>query len=94
MLGGKERATREVGVAEKNRVDVQTQHDRELKKGGKVTRMGEEAKELGKAVIKLRTKSENKEGAIKDEEAAQKASWHELSEVRAYSLFVACFHVG
>ena len=51
----KERATREAGVAEKNRVDVQTQRDRELKKGGKVTRMEEEAKELGKVVIKLRT---------------------------------------
>ena len=34
----KERAVREAGVAEKNRVDVQTQRDRELKKGGKVTR--------------------------------------------------------
>jgi len=29
---------------------------------------------LGKVVIKLRTKAEIKEGAIKDEEAARKAS--------------------
>ena len=33
---------------EKNRVDVQTQRDRELNKGGKVTRMEEEVKVLEK----------------------------------------------
>ena len=37
--GEKERATHEDGVAEKDRVDVQTQRDRELKKGGKVTQI-------------------------------------------------------
>ena len=40
----KERATREAGPAEKNRADVQTQHDRELKNGGKVTWMEEQVK--------------------------------------------------
>ncbi|KAH9979381.1 condensin complex subunit SMC2 [Lactifluus volemus] len=79
----KERATREAGMAEKNRVDVQTQRDRELKKGGKVTRMEEEAKELEKAVIKLRTQAEIKEGTIKDEETARDASARELSELEA-----------
>ena len=64
-FGGKERATREAGVAEKNRVDVQIQCNRELKNGRKVMRMEAEAKELGKVVIKLRTKAEIKEGAIK-----------------------------
>jgi len=82
----KERATREVGVTEKNRVDVQMQRDREQKKGGKVTRMAEEAKELEKVVIKLHTQAEIEEGAIKDEEAAWGASARDLSEVRA-SLF-------
>ena len=90
----KERATREAGVAEKNRIDVQTQRDRELKKGGKVTRMEEEAKELEKVVVKLRTQAEIKEGTIKDEEAAREASGREVSEVRAFSLLVICFHVG
>ena len=65
VLGGKERATREAGVAEKNRVEVQIQCNRELKNGRKVTQMEVEAKELGKVVIKLRTKAEIKEGAIK-----------------------------
>jgi hypothetical protein len=82
----KERATREAGVAEKNRLDVQTQRDREQKKGGKITRMEEEAKELEKAVIKLRTQAEIKEGSIKDEEAARDVSGRELSEVRARPL--------
>jgi len=82
----KERAVREAGVAEKNRVDVQTQRDRELKKGGKVTRMEEEAKELEKVVVKLRTQAEIKEGTIKDEETARDASERELGEVRV-SLF-------
>jgi structural maintenance of chromosome 2 len=79
----KERAVREAGVAEKNRLDVQAQRDRELKKGGKVTRLEEEAKELEKAVIKLRTQAEIKEGTIKDEETAREASGREVSEVRA-----------
>jgi len=77
----KEGAVREAGVAEKNRTEVQAQRDRELKKGGKVTRMEEEAKELEKVVIKLRTQAEIKEGTIKDEEAARDASERELSEV-------------
>jgi structural maintenance of chromosome 2 len=51
-----ERAVREAGVVEKNRVDVQTQRDHELKEGGKVTRMEEEAKELERVVVKLRTR--------------------------------------
>ncbi|KAI9457325.1 condensin complex subunit SMC2 [Lactarius psammicola] len=79
----KERATGEAGVAEANRVDVQTQRDRELKKGGKITRMEEEAKELEKVVVKLRTQAEIKEGAIKDEEAACDASARELSDLEA-----------
>jgi hypothetical protein len=44
--------------------------------------MEEEAKELEKAVIKLRTQAEIKEGTIKDEEAARDASARELNEVR------------
>ena len=78
----KERATRDASVAENNWVNVQTQRDRALKKGCKVTRMEDEAKQLEKAVIKLRTQAEIKEGSIKDEIAAWDASAHELSEVR------------
>jgi len=94
QIAERERPTRKAGLADKNRVDVQTQRDRELKKGGKVTRMGEEAQELEKVVIKLRTQAEIKEGAIKDEEAAREASGRELSKVRPSSLLVACFNVG
>jgi len=64
VLGGK-RATHEAGVVEKDRVDVQIQGNREPKNGRKVTRMGVEAKELGKVVIKLRIKAEIKAGAVK-----------------------------
>jgi len=89
----KERATREAGVAEKNRVEVQTQRDRELKKGGKVTRMEEEAKELEKVVIKLRTQAEIKEGTIKDEETARDVSARELSEVSVrVALYSFAYH--
>ncbi|KAH9957622.1 hypothetical protein BC827DRAFT_1385516 [Russula dissimulans] len=78
----KERAVRDAAVAEKNRGEVQAQRDRDLKKGGKVTRMEEEAKELEKVVIKLRTQAEIKEGTIKDEETAREATGRELSETR------------
>ncbi len=87
----KERATREAGVAGANRAEVQAQRDRELKKGGKVTRMEEEAKELEKVVIKLRTQVEIREGVIKDEEAARDTSARELSDVRIPSLFFLPF---
>ena len=53
-LREKERATCETGAAEKNRADMQTECDRELKKGEKILRMEGEAKELEKVVIKLR----------------------------------------
>jgi hypothetical protein len=69
---------------------VQTQRDRELKKGGKVTRMEAEAKELETVATKLRIQAEIEEGAIKYEEAAREASGRELSEVRA-SFHVICF---
>ena len=82
---------REAGVAEKNRTEVQSQRDRELKKGGKVTRMEEEAKELEKVVTKLRTQAEIKEGTIKDEEAARDASGCELSSARCV---IACLECG
>ena len=68
------RAVREAGVVEKNRRDVQTHRDRELKKNGKVMRMDEEAKGYEKAVIKMRTQAEIKEGTIKDEEATRNVS--------------------
>ena len=65
---------REASVAEKNRLDVQMQRDQEQKMGGKITRMEEEARVLEKAVIKLRTQAEIKEGTIKDEEVARDVS--------------------
>lgn len=89
----KERATGEAGVAETNRIDVQTQRDRELKKGGKITKMEEAAKELEKAVVKLRTQAEIKEGTIKDEEAARDASARELSDVRFLPYLDSVTHV-
>jgi hypothetical protein len=46
VLPGKERAIREADVPEKNRVDMQARCDREIKMGGKVTRMGEDTNEL------------------------------------------------
>jgi structural maintenance of chromosome 2 len=81
---------RDVEVAEKNRVDVQAQRDCELKKGGEVTRLEEEAKELEKAVAKLRMQAEIMEGTIKDEEAARDASGRELGEVRLSVPSVVC----
>jgi hypothetical protein len=46
VLTGKERAIRDADVPEKDRVDVQARCDREIKMGGKVTRMREDANEL------------------------------------------------
>jgi hypothetical protein len=90
----KERLTRDAGAAEKNRVDVQTQCDRKLEMGGKITRTAEEAKEHEKIVIKLRTQAETREGVMKDEEVVREASGRDLREVRASSILVICFHVG
>jgi structural maintenance of chromosome 2 len=91
----KERATREVGVADKDRVDVRIRRDGELRKGGKVTRMEEEAREFGKVMIKSCTQAEIKEGTTKDEEAPREASGLELSEVRPSSFFsYRFFYVG
>jgi hypothetical protein len=59
VLPGKERAIREADIQEENWVDVQAQCDLEIKMGGKVTRMGEDANELEKFVIKLRTREGN-----------------------------------
>jgi hypothetical protein len=77
-----------------NRVDVQTQCDRELKMGRKAMRMEEEAKELEKVAIKSRTQAEITERVIEDEEAVPEVSGRELSEVYASSVLVLCFHVS
>jgi hypothetical protein len=82
---------REAGVAEKNRVDAQTQRDRELKTCGKVTRMEANAKEFETVAAELRIQAEIEEGAIKDEEAAREVSGRGLSEVRASSFHAICF---
>jgi hypothetical protein len=66
---------------------VPTQRDRELKKGGKVTQMEAEAKELEIVATKLSPKAEIEEGAIKSE-AAREAPRCEPSEVRASSFLV------
>jgi len=89
-------ATREAGVAEANRVDVPTQRDSEPMTGGRFTQLEEEAKEVEKVVIKLRAQAVIREGAIENEEAAQEASNHELSEVRISfaSRRFFFFHIG
>jgi len=79
---------------EKNWVDIQMQCDRKLKKTRKVTQVEEEAKELGKVVIKLCTKSEIKEGTIKNEEAAWEVSGMSLARCMCLFFLVICFHVG
>ena len=71
-----------------NRVDVHVQRDRELKKGEKVARMGRGSQGTREGRIKLRTRAEIKEGAIKDEEAAGEASGRKLSEVCSFVLVI------
>jgi hypothetical protein len=68
----KDRASRETGVAVRNQVDVQAQHDRELKarKGGKVIVCGWRREPIEEAVDNLCTQAEIMEGTIKDEGAA------------------------
>ena len=83
----------EAGVAKQNRVNVQTQRDCKVEKGGRVALLEEEAEELEKVMIKLRIQAEIDEGTIEDVEAVLEASARELSEVRMSSLIV-CFYVG
>jgi hypothetical protein len=86
----KGRLMREAGVAEKNRVDVQTQRDRKLKKGGRVTRMEAEAKELETVATKLRIQSRDRRGRHHGRGGCA-GGIRELSEVRASSFHVICF---
>jgi hypothetical protein len=74
-----------------NRVDVQAQHDRELKKGRKVTRMEEGAKEPEKVIFKLLTKADMKGH---HQGRGGWVGWREPSKVCAPSLLIICFHVG
>ena len=78
----KKRAMKEGDAAEKQQEDVTKKRDAEMKKGGKIKKLEEEAGELGKAAVKIKTQAEIKEGTIKDEEANILTQENELKEVR------------
>lgn len=78
----KAKLAKEMAAAEKDISMVQAQREKEMKKGGKFKRLEEEVGELEKAVVKVRTQVEIKNGTISDEEGKVKGLQRELQEVR------------
>ncbi|KAG6841176.1 hypothetical protein C0991_001101 [Blastosporella zonata] len=76
------KARREIEAAEKDVEAVTRKRDAEIAKGGKMKKLEEEVQELGKAVYKIKTQVEIKEGAIKDEETSIATRTNELQELQ------------
>ena len=72
---------KEIGAAEKESQNVVAQRERELKKGGKYKKLEEDVSELEKAVVKLKTQVDLKQGTIDDEVKKTSELEAELQEV-------------
>ena len=73
---------KEIKAAEEDVKRVEAQRDKELKKGGKFAKLQEEVSTHEKALVKIRTQGELKEGSVKEEEAAVAKLQGELGDVR------------
>ncbi|TFK71416.1 condensin complex subunit SMC2 [Pluteus cervinus] len=77
----KKRANKEAVAAEKDAEQVVKKRDEEMKKGGKLKRLEDEVTELGKALAKVRTQADIKEGTIRDETTRGEEINEELKEL-------------
>jgi len=62
------KAQKEGQQAERDLTEVVKKRDAEMKKGGKLTKLKEEADTLGKEVVKVRTQAEIKQATMEEEE--------------------------
>jgi len=83
----RERLLKEGEAAESDAQAVQARRDKELKKGGKFKKMEEDVAEFDKALVKLRTQRDIKQGSIAEQEQKVKDSKKELEEVRSVPLY-------
>lgn len=77
----KKRLTKEISAAETQMEQVAKERDKELKKGGRFKQLEEDVQELGKAVVKIRTQIDLKNGTISDEKARVQGLETALTEV-------------
>ncbi|KAI0067407.1 condensin complex subunit SMC2 [Artomyces pyxidatus] len=77
----RERVLKEVLAAERSVVEVQTQRDRELKKGGKLKKMEDDVAELEKVLVKIKTQVDLKNEGIADELGKAEDLGREMKEL-------------
>ena len=85
VQGEKEVRQREGEAAERDKKEAEKRRDAEMKKGGKLK---QKVKELEKALVKLRTQAEIKQGSINDEETKIKGLENESNKVRDVLYFL------
>lgn len=78
---GQTRIAKELAAAEKDVEVVLAAREKEMKKGGKFKKLEEEVGELEKALVKIRTQVDIKNGTISDEDSKVKEMERELQEV-------------
>lgn len=78
---GQTRIAKELAAAEKDVEVVLAAREKEMKKGGKFKKLEEEVGELEKALVKIRTQVDIKNGTISDEGSKVKEMERELQEV-------------
>lgn len=66
----KTRCIQEIETAEQDIAEVTKKRDKELKKGGRFTKLQEEVTELEKTLVKMRTQMEIKNGSVNEEEVS------------------------
>ncbi|KAJ3556856.1 hypothetical protein NM688_g1793 [Phlebia brevispora] len=74
----KSQFTQEIEAAEADIEEVAKKRDKELKKGGKLTKLQEEVTEYEKTLVKMRTQVDLKSGSIQEEESSVASLEEEL----------------
>ena len=77
----REKFHNEIEANENEVAEVTKQRDKELKKGGKYKKLEEAVSELGKALVKIKTQIDLKNGSISDEDGKVQELLNALQEV-------------
>lgn len=83
---------KEVAAAEKDVETVKAQREKEMKKGGKFKKLEEDVGEREKALVKIKTQVDIKNGTIADEEGKMIELERDLQEVRDSDSIRCTFH--
>lgn len=89
----KTQLAREIEAAEADVEQVKAQRDKEMKKGGKFTKLQNEVTEYEKTLVKQQTQVELKQSSIQEEEDTAGKLQHELEEVKPYPFSARRFDV-